>query len=129
MSDEKFSVDLMSSKNTIDTAIRLGLLVLLVWSCLTIFKPFLAPVVWAIIIAVAVYPLYLKLERLLGGRKKLALVLFTVIALTLLIVVAQLVFDSQTPQVSSKAHALGIATGFVLGFVSTWLENRGRRDA
>lgn len=74
------------SKSAIDIAIRIGLIALLVYWCLLIFMPFLIPVLWGIIIAVAVYPLYLKFERLLGGRKKLALTLFTLIALSILIV-------------------------------------------
>lgn len=44
------------------------------------------PVLWAGIIAVAIYPLYLRLERWLGGRVKLALTLFTLLALAILIV-------------------------------------------
>lgn len=74
------------SKSAIDIAIRIGLIALLVYWCLLIFMPFLIPVLWGIIIAVAIYPLYLKFERLLGGRKKTALTLFTLIALSILIV-------------------------------------------
>ncbi len=74
------------SKSAIDIAIRIGLIALLVYWCLLIFMPFLIPVLWGIIIAVAIYPLYLKFEKLLGGRKKTALTLFTLIALSILIV-------------------------------------------
>lgn len=74
------------SKSAIDIAIRIGLIALLVYWCLLIFMPFLIPVLWGIIIAVAIYPLYLKFEKMLGGRKKTALTLFTLIALSILIV-------------------------------------------
>ena len=84
-SRQQMTVDLASSRRTIDTAIRIGLIALLVYWCLHIFRPFWAPVLWAIIIAVAVQPLYRKCEALLGGKKKLALTLFTGVALAMLI--------------------------------------------
>ena len=84
-SRQQMTVDLASSRRTIDTAIRIGLIALLVYWCLHIFRPFLVPVLWAMIIAVAVQPLYRKFEALLGGNKKLALTLFTAFAFALLI--------------------------------------------
>jgi predicted PurR-regulated permease PerM len=48
----------------IDLAIRLAVLAVIVFSCFRIFKPFLMPVVWAVIIAIAVYPLFLMLKSL-----------------------------------------------------------------
>ncbi len=52
--------------------IRLGLLLaLLVW-CYRIIQPFMMPVAWAIIIAVAVAPLYQRLVSALGGSRRLA---------------------------------------------------------
>jgi predicted PurR-regulated permease PerM len=50
-----------------------------------IVRPFVSPVLWGIIIAVAAYPVYLKLVPLCGGRTTLAAVLFTVLGLVLLI--------------------------------------------
>jgi predicted PurR-regulated permease PerM len=81
----QITVDVESSKKTIDTTIRIGLIILLVYWCILIFEPFLTPVLWAIIIAVAIHPLYLKFESLLGGNQKIALTLFTLIALAVLI--------------------------------------------
>lgn len=74
------------SRRVIDISVRLGLIAMLVLLSLAILKPFIMPVLWAGVIAAAVYPLYLKLEKLLGGRRKLALTLFTLLALALLIV-------------------------------------------
>jgi predicted PurR-regulated permease PerM len=56
--------------------------VLVVW-CFQIASPFIIPIVWGIIIAVAVYPIQSKLEKLFGGRKGIAAT--TVIALLLLV--------------------------------------------
>ncbi len=69
----------------IETAIRLGLLFLLLSWCLDIIRPFILPVVWGIIIAVALYPLFLKLKSAMGGRNKLAATLYTLVMVALLI--------------------------------------------
>ena len=71
--------------NSIEITIRLGLLALLALWCLLIIRPFIVPVMWAVIIAVAVYPLFLKLESMLGGRTKLATSVYIILALALLV--------------------------------------------
>jgi len=71
---------------SLESAISIGLIALLVWWCFLIFRPFLIPVLWAIIIANAVYPFYRKLENGLGGRSKLTATLFTLAAIALLMV-------------------------------------------
>ena len=69
----------------VEAAIRIGLLALLVAWCFQIVRPFIVPVVWGIIIAVAVYPGYRPLEAVLGGRRTIAATLFTLLMLILLI--------------------------------------------
>ena len=77
-------------RNRIDLAleasIHIGLAVLLTTACLLILRPFVPLVTWGIIIAVAAYPSFKRLEALLGGRGTLAAAIFTLILLTLLIV-------------------------------------------
>src|SRR5262245_53144343 len=68
----------------IDLAIRLALLSLLVYFSLTIIRPFFAIIIWGVVLAVALYPLFAMLAGLLGGRRKLAAILIT--GLCLLIV-------------------------------------------
>jgi len=70
----------------LDVAIRIGLLVLLVWWCFNIVRPFIMPVLWGAIMAVAIYPLFVKVYAALGGRQKLAATLITLLALAILIV-------------------------------------------
>ncbi|MDJ0865506.1 MAG: AI-2E family transporter [Myxococcota bacterium] len=55
-------------------------LALLAW-CFSILRPFVVPVAWAVIIAVAVLPLHLWLRDRLGGRERLAAALLTGAAL------------------------------------------------
>jgi predicted PurR-regulated permease PerM len=78
----------------IDLAIRLAVLAVIVFSCFRIFKPFLMPVVWAVIIAIAVYPLFLMLKRLVGGRNRLAGTIFIVVSLAIVLVPTWMLTES-----------------------------------
>ncbi len=69
----------------IETAIRLGLVILLLSWCLDIVRPFILPVIWGIIIAVAIYPLFTKLKVMMGDRNKLSATVYTIVMLGLLI--------------------------------------------
>ena len=51
-----------------------------------ILRPFLPLVAWGIIIAIAVFPAYRWLRSMVGGRGKLAAILFTLLFLAILIV-------------------------------------------
>ena len=78
-SDERFL------RRAIEATVRIGLVVaLLVW-CFTIVRPFVGPVAWATIIAVAVHPAYAALRGRLGGRAKTAAGLLIAAGLALLL--------------------------------------------
>ncbi len=68
-----------------DIAIRIGVLALLIAWCFQILRPFITPVIWGAIIAIAFYPACRKLRDLLGGRTKMAASILTVITLLLII--------------------------------------------
>ena len=78
-------VNLELTRTVVDIAIRLGLLLILVVMCFNILSPFLALVIWAVIIAVAVDPLFVKMVKRMNGRIKLAATIYTLVALALLI--------------------------------------------
>ena len=59
---------------------------LLIASSLWILSPFLAAIVWATLIAVATWPLMRSVERLLGGRRKLAVAVMTIALLGVVMV-------------------------------------------
>jgi predicted PurR-regulated permease PerM len=69
----------------LDVSINVGLLILLAATCFLILRPFLPLVVWGIIIAIAMYPGYRRVQNLLGGRGRLAAVVCTVFLFALLI--------------------------------------------
>lgn len=74
-----------SMQKVTETIIRLGVLALLVAWCFQILQPFIIPIVWGIIIAVAIYPLYERLVKLLRGRRNFAATLMTILILVLLL--------------------------------------------
>ena len=69
----------------IEIAIKVGLVVLVVYLSYLIAKPFIAIVVWGIIIAVAISPVIDSLEKRFGHRKKI------IIAITVAVVAALLI--------------------------------------
>jgi predicted PurR-regulated permease PerM len=70
----------------LEVSIHVGLVALIVFWCFKIGRPFIEIIVWGIIIAVAIHPIYNRLKSLLGGRDRLAATLITILALILLLV-------------------------------------------
>ncbi len=64
-----------------DVAIRLALVALVVYWSFLLLRPFIAILIWAAILSVALYPIYLWLKRVLGGRSTLASFLLTLLVL------------------------------------------------
>ena len=76
------------------------LIMLLIGGALLILGPFLPALIWATMIVVATWPLMLRLQRALGGRRSLAAAVMT--ALLLLIVVAPLAVAVSTIATTSE---------------------------
>lgn len=120
-------------RSMLDVLIRAGLILILAFLCYRVLAPFLVLVVWAVILAVAMYPLHRAVARRIGGRQGLAATLITVLAVVLIVVptavllnslgdsVRQLVTDVQQdtlrippprpgiaklPLIGDKAHAM-----------------------
>jgi len=73
-------------ERALEAAIRIGLVFLLISWCFTIVRPFITPIIWGLIIAVAAYPAYQRVQAMLGGRPRLAATLFTLFMLLIVIV-------------------------------------------
>jgi predicted PurR-regulated permease PerM len=86
--------DKIFQARTMDAAIRISLLALLLMWCFYIVKPFILPLLWGAIMAVAIYPLFVKAHHKLGGREKLTAVLIDLVALAILIVPAVMLTGS-----------------------------------
>jgi len=71
-------------RNSVEAAIKIGLVFAIIYWCFNIVAPFVGIVVWGIIIAVALFPLAGWVSRVMGGRQGLAVTVMTVLMLVLL---------------------------------------------
>lgn len=69
------------SRDLTDTFIRLGLIILLVVACVQIIAPFAGLILWALILAIALYPLQRSVARRVGGRQGLAATLIVLVGI------------------------------------------------
>lgn len=69
-----------------DVLIRAGLILALAFLCYMVFSPFLTLMVWALILAVAIYPLHQALARRLGGRQGWTSTLIVIVCATIIVV-------------------------------------------
>ena len=96
--------------NAMASFLQIGALLVLLWWCFSIVRPFISIVVWAVIIAVAVYPLHLSLTARLGGREKISAVIFALIGLAIIILPTWFLADSSIAGLKSIAGNLKAGT-------------------
>lgn len=80
--------DLRGSDQTttfIELAIRLGVLALLLYWSFVLIEPFISIVIWSAVLAVALYPVFEWISFRLGGRRRLAAMLTTILSLLVII--------------------------------------------
>ncbi|MBO6557333.1 MAG: AI-2E family transporter [Pseudomonadales bacterium] len=70
----------------VEAAVRIAILGFLAYTCYQIVSPFIELVVWGAVLAVAVYPIYLKLVPRVGGREGWTATAMVIVTLLLLIV-------------------------------------------
>ncbi|VXB08738.1 Permease [Burkholderia sp. 8Y] len=74
------------SRELLDVLIRAGLITVLVVFCFRIVVPFLDLIVWALILAITLYPLQLLLRKPLGNRDGLTATLIILVAFGVILV-------------------------------------------
>lgn len=70
----------------VDLLIRLGVLFILLKWCHDILQPFILILVWAIVIAIAIYPIHNITSKLFRGRKTLSILIITLLLLSIIII-------------------------------------------
>ena len=80
--------------NFTEAVVRLSLIALLAVMCVRVFAPFADLMLWALILAVALYPLHQRLARWLGGRQRWAATLVVLSGLVLIGVPTGMLGDS-----------------------------------
>lgn len=91
---------------SIAAALRIGFIGLLIILSWLILKPFVMLVMWGIIIAVGIYPIFKKFAAILGNREKLASTLITLFALAVLIIPSYYLMESTAEGVQNLAAQL-----------------------
>lgn len=70
---------------SIDRIIRIALVGAVIWWSIVLMYPFMSILAWSFILAVALYPLYQRLNRMIGNRPIIAAALLTLVILILLV--------------------------------------------
>ena len=111
----------------LDVFIRAGLILALAVLCYQVFSPFLTLMVWAVILAVALYPVQQFLADRMGGKQGLAATLLVLLCIALIIVptavlmsslgdsIHQLVIDVQENTLEIPAPPDAVAAWPVVG--------------
>lgn len=94
----------------IETAIRLGFLVLLLAWCFQILYPFAGVIMWGVILALAIAPLYDALNAKLGDKPKLASAIIIISGLLILLIPSWLFLDSMITGVKEISNSLDAGT-------------------
>ncbi|MGY8666599.1 AI-2E family transporter [Bradyrhizobium sp. UFLA05-109] len=98
---------LLSAEDIIQLLIRLGLLALLIIWTFVIIRPFVSILTWSAVLAVAFYPAFSWLAKLLGGRPRTAAAILTLIALGIVLGPAAWLGVSAVEGVKDLASQLG----------------------
>jgi predicted PurR-regulated permease PerM len=101
MTTQSSSSERVLVSRSLEASIHIGLAILLTVSCLLILRPFAPLLTWGIVIAVAAYPGFKKLQNMMGGRAVLTAVVFTAALLAVLILPVFFLADSLIESVQS----------------------------
>ncbi|ODT05990.1 MAG: AI-2E family transporter [Mesorhizobium sp. SCN 65-20] len=93
-----------------DLVIRLAFLGLFAYLSLQLVRPFLPIVAWAILLTVALYPVYAWLARILGGRNRISATVVTGLALLTILGPVSVLLASLVESVQLLAAGLAAGT-------------------
>ena len=90
----------------LDVLIRAGLILVMVMLCFWIFSPFLVLMIWALILAVTLYPFHRALAARMGGRQGWAATLITLLGVALIVVPTAVLLNSTGDSVHGLIHSV-----------------------
>lgn len=96
-------------RNMVESSLRIGLIFILLVFTYDIIKPFVVPLTWGGIIAIATFPLTRRVEGWLGARRGLASTLVTLFFIALLVTPCYLLMDSMVEAL--RTLSTGIESG------------------
>lgn len=100
----------MTVQQFTDALIRIGIVAILVVAALRVFSPFMSLMLWALILAVTLYPLHQKLAGRLGGGQGRAATLIVLLGITMLGVPLVLLSASLAQQLGAAHESFQAGT-------------------
>jgi len=94
------------SSRLLDVLIRASLIAVLAALCYVVFAPFLTLMVWALILAVTLYPLHRALARRIGGKQGLAATIVVIAGVLLVIIPTALLMNSFGSSIHDVVNAV-----------------------
>jgi predicted PurR-regulated permease PerM len=95
-----------NNATSIETAIQIALIALLSLLCFKIAQPFLAPIVWAGIIAIGIYPIYLVLKNKSGLSAGWSATIISLIMIAILILPSVLISSALLDNAKSLSELI-----------------------
>ena len=94
------------SRRLLDVLIQAGLIVVLVSFCYKIFAPFTTLMLWALILAVTLYPMQQRLARKMNDKQGLASTVLVLLGVLLIFVPVALLANSMADSVTDLIHGM-----------------------
>tara|TARA_R110001599_G_scaffold353231_1_gene591019 strand:+ start:97546 stop:98661 length:1116 start_codon:yes stop_codon:yes gene_type:complete len=108
LQDPNAGFDTLFVRNMVESALRIGLIFVLLVLTYDIVRPFLLPLAWGGIIAIAAFPLTRRIEGWLGGRRGLAATLLTLFLILFLVVPCYQLTDALLTTVRSLSGQVSV---------------------
>jgi len=105
---------------TVELAIRLGALFVLLYGCFILIEPFILMVLWGVIVAIALLPVFRRLSGLLGHRPRLAAAALVTTLIAILVVPAIMLTDSLIVSAQGLADSGDVALMAPPEQVASW---------
>lgn len=93
-------------QDLMETLIRIALIAFLVYFCVRVFTPFASLMITGLILAIALYPLFVRIVRWFGGKRGLAATAMVLTSLLLLGIPLVLLGNSLAGQVTDLYHSV-----------------------
>lgn len=94
------------SSRLLDVLIRAGLIVALTALCYRVLSPFLTLMVWALILAITLYPLHQTLARAMRGKQGLAATVLVILGVLVIVTPTALLMNSLGDSVRGLIHSV-----------------------
>ncbi|MGP3594154.1 AI-2E family transporter YdiK [Vagococcus sp. WN89Y] len=112
-------VDLRQSRDVPQTMLSVLFLAIMIIACLWVVQPFILGFAWAGTVVIATWPLLLRLERVLFGRRSLAVLAMMILLILLFIIPVALLINSLVDSSGPVIHA--VTTGVTSPPDLAWL--------